>query len=406
MWQKFYELRKKNRDDRNERRSVRQINKSTSNSRQIDNCDDYSSFEFFNYYRSNRAYNNQKYQFRNFNQRFDDIKRIVSTLFTQQQQQLFVSRQFLRIIDENAFDFKNQKQTRSQKKKFDERNNKNFKRKVYVIDDSDEKNDSKSKSIEKNFLVEYFNDDEQAYYSKNLIYYDSNYSDDTNQESTINHFTVSITIICRRCKKSFVFNNKFHRYIRETDCLNVNVRLKKSFAFYIEKSFIVTTYVATASFVNITKTSSESAVADTNVISIVISNVDVFKDIETDCDYRGWNYAKVEIAFFANVKSEFVCMNTDSEITLADRKFFYRQNSNVSIRIMITSFIVRNINFDQHQIVDYVIMSMYFLNQKNNKIVKNIIRREIHLINNLKTNMLIENNVIDSKKWNMNYIQS
>ena len=91
-------------------------------------------------------------------------------------------------------------------------------------------------------------------------------------------------------------------------------------------------------------------------------------------------------------------MNIDSEIIFVDRQFFFRQNFNVSIRIMITSLIVREINFDQHQIVDYVIVFMYFLDKKNDKIVKDMIRREVHLINNLKTNMFIENDVIDSKK--------
>ena len=84
-------------------------------------------------------------------------------------------------------------------------------------------------------------------------------------------------------------------------------------------------------------------------------------------------------------------MNIDSEIIFVDRQFFFRQNFNVSIRIMIISLIVREINFDQHQIVDYVIMFMYFFDQKNDKIVKDMIRREVHLINNLKTNMFIEN---------------
>ena len=86
----------------------------------------------------------------------------------------------------------------------------------------------KLKLIEKNFFVEYFNDNEQVYYSKNLIYYNLNHFDDTNQKSTINHFIILITTICRRCKKSFVFNNKFYCYIRKIDCFNVNARLKKN----------------------------------------------------------------------------------------------------------------------------------------------------------------------------------
>ena len=46
---------------------------------------------------------------------------------------------------------------------------------------------------------------------------------------------------------------------------------------------------------------------------------------------------------------------------------------------------------------------MYFINVKNDKFVKIIIRREIHLINNFKINMFINNNVIDFEKWQVNY---
>ena len=209
----------------------------------------------------------------------------------------------MRIIVENVSNFKNQNQTRSQKEKFDERSDKDFKRKIYVMNESEKKNDSKS--IEKDFFVEYFNDDEQAYYSKDLIYYDSDHSNETNQKSTINYFIVSMTIICRRCKKLFVFNNKLHRHFRQIDCLNDDTRSKKFFVvFNMKKSFVVfnmrkffivfndetlfvvTIYVVAVSSVDVTKISFESVVVDSNVISIVFSNVDVFKDIEIDCDYR------------------------------------------------------------------------------------------------------------------------
>ena len=66
--------------------------------------------------------------------------------------------------------------------------------------------------------------------------------------------------------------------------------------------------------------------------------------------------------------------------------------------IMITSLIVREIVIDQHQTSVYVIASMYFLDQKNNKIVKTMIRREIYSMNNFKVNMLINNDVIDFEK--------
>ena len=41
---------------------------------------------------------------------------------------------------------------------------------------------------------------------------------------------------------------------------------------------------------------------------------------------------------------------------------------------------------------------MYFIDVKNDKFVKTIIRREIHLIDNFKVNMFINNNVTNFEK--------
>ena len=45
---------------------------------------------------------------------------------------------------------------------------------------------------------------------------------------------------------------------------------------------------------------------------------------------------------------------------------------------------------------------MYFIDEKNDKSTKIMIRRKVYLINNFKINMLINNDVIDSKRWNIN----
>ena len=43
--------------------------------------------------------------------------------------------------------------------------------------------------------------------------------------------------------------------------------------------------------------------------------------------------------------------------------------------------------------------------KKNDKLITSIFRREIHLINNFKANMLINNDVIESKKIIINSIK-
>ena len=116
---------------------------------------------------------------------------------------LSFAKQLLLLTSKNAFDSKNQ--SRQQKKKFDDRDDKNFKRKIYVLNEFEKKNDQKS--IEKNFFIDEINENQSTYYFENLIYYDFDHFDDFDHKSTINHFILSIVFICRRCIKFFVSNN-------------------------------------------------------------------------------------------------------------------------------------------------------------------------------------------------------
>ena len=315
---------------------------------------------------------------------------------------LSFAKQSLLLTSENTFDSKNQ--SRQQEEKSDDRDDKNFRRRVYVLNESEKKNDQKS--IEKDFLIDETSESQSAYYSEDLVYYDFDHSDDSDHESTTSHFILSIVFICRRCIKSFVSNNKLHSHIRNSECSDSNAQLRKSFSnrqlnfFRKVEIDAVDSHVVTTSITKIIKSSSESD-SSHDSISIVSSDVDFSKNIETDCEYRDWNYAKTDVALFEKTKSEFACIDTELEVTIANRRFFFRQNSDLSIRTMTTSLTVREIATDQHQTSEYVIASMYFLDQKNDKIVKIMIRREIHLMNNLKINMLIDNDVTDSEKWNI-----
>ena len=200
---------------------------------------------------------------------------------------LSFAKQSLLLTSKNAFDFKNQ--SRQQEKKFDDRDDKNFKRKIYVLNESEKKNDQKS--IEKNFLIDEISENQSAYYFENLIYYDFDHFDDFDHESTINHFILSIVFICRRCTKFFVSNNKFHSHIRNVECSDSNIRLRKSFSNqqlnFSRKIEIdnIDSHVVITFTTKIIKNSFESNF-NHDSISIVSSNVDFSKNIEIDCEYR------------------------------------------------------------------------------------------------------------------------
>ena len=65
---------------------------------------------------------------------------------------------------------------------------------------------------------------------------------------------------------------------------------------------------------------------------------------------------------------------------------------------MIIFISVRKLNINKHMFDEYVIIDIYFLKHKNDNAIIIKITRETHLIDDLKINMLIENDCIDFKK--------
>ena len=69
---------------------------------------------------------------------------------------------------------------------------------------------------------------------------------------------------------------------------------------------------------------------------------------------------------------------------------------------MITFISIRDLDVDKHITTEYVILFMYFFDKKNDVIIKAKIIKKIHLIDNFKINMLLSNDVIESKKIDVN----
>ena len=85
---------------------------------------------------------------------------------------------------------------------------------------------------------------------------------------------------------------------------------------------------------------------------------------------------------------------------MIDKKFLKSQTSNVQIKLMITFLFVREQNINRHQSVKYVIFFIFFIEKNaNDKEVRTCFRRETHVVNSLKINILIENDIIESKSF-------
>ena len=260
-------------DNNNSRKSNSDNNNNKQNFRsdRVDNrIDDYYIYQstFQQFRLDNLSYQNRTYQN---NQQLND---------RQSQRVLSFKRQSFQIIDENASNSrKDQKSSRNVERFVDnnrsnDNNNVRQKNRIYVVDEDDEK-----KTIEK--FAEDFSNDQNAFYSQNLNYYDSNYEFDDLEENVFTiHFVIStFAIECRRYHKTFEFNNQLHVHLR-IDC---QIDLRKIFTILII-SIVIKTSIDFLSKISISLRELKS----TNLIktSKISSNVDVFKNLDIDFEFR------------------------------------------------------------------------------------------------------------------------
>ena len=102
-----------------------------------------------------------------------------------------------------------------------------------------------------------------------------------------------------------------------------------------------------------------------------------------------------------------VCLNIDYSITINDKQTLTRYVFNLKIKQLTLSISIRDINNIIHYIFDYIVMSCYINNylSSNNRIsIINKFEVKVHLINDLKTNLLINNNVFIVQRVKINLI--
>ena len=132
---------------------------------------------------------------------------------------------------------------------------------------------------------------------------------------------------------------------------------------------------------------------------IIIFIVNSIKNVNIEYEFRDWSYTRVQISLASQSKFDYVCLNIESNIVLLNKRFFKTQTLEIFIRKIITLISIRNLDINKHISDEYAIIDMHF--SKKNKHEKSIlikITRETYLIDDLKTNIFIENDCIDSKE--------
>jgi hypothetical protein len=275
----------------------------------------------------------------------------------------------------------------SRSNEFDQRNDE-YKSKIYNTktensdlnqkysqkDEYDEKYSQKNHN-QKDMSINFAEYDEQS----NELYYEEVTIDSENKYETFVEF-VKIEVSCIKCKKIFSFRNKLHKHLKEDyKTIKSTKTIRDKFVKSIDTSDSKTSDLKASTIVKFTTFTSNKSY---------------------DLVFRKWNYVEVLIKLRSdlNVKEDYVCLDTEIEAFLTNKQFVLKRLSTTYIHLITSSLTIRDIEANIHEIKKYVNFSIYF-SSRNNSIKMIEIHRKMHLVKELKTNMLIKNDILKSKKF-------
>ena len=315
---------------------------------------------------SNNAYQEyQKHHFRNENRRREKSRRDVIIKVEKKSNE----RKSDKNANERKFDRNSQNKIYDNFKHYEKNRTSHDRYKI------ENKSDYKNKDKVKTFIIERKdslklsknsdNDDYNQF--EDFAYFDF---DDEKEFDISTLLATFIKVKCRQCHAFFFFNNRLHQHLRSASCCNKN------------------------HFKNNAKIILINEVIENTIIEFKIN---VNTNIDSEYEFKEWQYAIVDISLFKNEVFFACCIDTKAEIILFDTKFFV-ERFKAFVRIMTIFITVQDLNAQKHSTDKYAIASMYFadIDDKKRK-VKTLITKKIHLIDNFKTNMLINNDILKSE---------
>ena len=110
-----------------------------------------------------------------------------------------------------------------------------------------------------------------------------------------------------------------------------------------------------------------------------------------------------DVAFVTTEKN--VCIDIDCFVTLKNRKFMTQQlNENMKIQQLISSLSIREMSDKLIKINDFVMIHLFVTDINDvDEVITIVVSVEIHLIDDFKTNMLVDVNVLKSQRMIVNF---
>lgn len=209
------------------------------------------------------------------------------------------------------------------------------------------------------------------------------------QEDSFDIGFVGIQVTCHNCGVHFSSKTKLHKHLRTQTC-TPTCPSPPIFPIHMAES------------VSLTKPLMEPQKdqKDDEISSIeIVESSATDRPIGTGFSFRGWNYARFSLRFQPTSKDEEGCADTGTGVTLADKSWMLRQIPDLEIKKMSSSLRVKGLGSSMHNTDEYVLVPMYLPAKKEDGVkVLCCIRREIHLVKDLKANMLMGNDILGPER--------
>lgn len=110
--------------------------------------------------------------------------------------------------------------------------------------------------------------------------------------------------------------------------------------------------------------------------------------------FRNWKYATIRATIAYLGAMEDLCLDTGYTMSLVDRKWLHALKPDAVIRRTTNSVTVRGIGDRQHSSSDYATLDLYVEGKVKGKTAIAHIRRDVHIVDNLKAKMLIGTDIM------------
>lgn len=246
---------------------------------------------------------------------------------------------------------------------------------VYQISVVDENTSDDIINLEKKF----YHDEDM--HSENDVYdnsYDEFYESEKAYDGQNVNFVAMIERnilehICATCKDSFTSKTKLFKHLRKTHWSNKDSLVEKLVLIMINDVLLNDTH---------------------QIIQSSVRSDESYEDI--DYAFQEVHYATVKTSFDNDVFHD-VCIDFDNSIIMIDRKFLLNSILNLQIQTMKFSISIRNVSNKLINTNEFAIVRIHLNELANEKLAITVLIIEVHLVDQLNVNMLVEMNVISSE---------